>query len=157
MPEDLCEPPRCRRRPRGECQPLPTPSAPPVGGPVLARGAGRRLGRVAGQVGVDPDGALVAGGVEAEARQVLANVAAVLDDCGATWGDVARVGIFLTDLGSFAAVNALYEGAIGDPPARAHHGGRGGAARRARRWRSSAGRISARSISVTALAAVSRD
>ena len=32
---------------------------------------------------------------------------------GATWADVAKVGIFLTDLGNFAAVNALYEAAIG--------------------------------------------
>jgi 2-iminobutanoate/2-iminopropanoate deaminase len=68
---------------------------------------------LAGQVGVGPDGKLVEGGVEAETRQVLANIEAVLADCGVTWADVARTGIFLTDLGNFAAVNALYEGAIG--------------------------------------------
>ena len=38
---------------------------------------------------------------------------AVLGDIGAGWGDVARTTIFLTDLGNFASVNALYEGAIG--------------------------------------------
>ena len=44
---------------------------------------------------------------------MLANIGAVLDDCGASWADVARATIFLTDLGNFATVNALYEGAIG--------------------------------------------
>ena len=37
----------------------------------------------------------------------------MLDDCGGSWADVARATIFLTDLGNFATVNALYEGAIG--------------------------------------------
>jgi 2-iminobutanoate/2-iminopropanoate deaminase len=70
---------------------------------------------LAGQVGLDPStGALADGGVEAETEQVLANVEAVLGDCGAVWTDVAKVGIFLTDLGNFAAVNALYQAAVGD-------------------------------------------
>jgi 2-iminobutanoate/2-iminopropanoate deaminase len=70
---------------------------------------------LAGQVGIDPGtGTLVSGGVEAQARQALANVDGVLGDCGATWADVAKVGIFLTDLGNFAAVNVLYEGVLGD-------------------------------------------
>ena len=69
---------------------------------------------LAGQIGLDPaSGSLVTGGVEAEAAQALANVGAVLSDCHATWSDVAKVGIFLTDLGNFAAVNALYEDAFG--------------------------------------------
>jgi len=38
----------------------------------------------------------------------------VLADAGAGWSDVAKVGIFLTDLGNFAAVNALYEAEIGE-------------------------------------------
>ena len=69
---------------------------------------------LAGQIGLDPaTGTLVTGGVEAEAARALANVGAVLSDCHATWPDVAKVGIFLTDLGNFAAVNALYEEALG--------------------------------------------
>ncbi len=94
-------------------EPIPTPGAPPVAGPYSpAVRAGDFVVR-AGQVGLGPDGTLVEGGVEAEARQVLANIEAVLADCGVTWADVARTGIFLTDLGNFGAVNALYEGAIG--------------------------------------------
>ena len=43
-----------------------------------------------GQVGIDPaNGNLVPGGVEAQARQALANVTAILGDAGAGWADVA--------------------------------------------------------------------
>ncbi len=91
-----------------------TPSAPPVAGPYSpAVRAGEWL-VLAGQLGLDPaSGALVAGGAEAEARQALANVAAILGDAGATWTDVAKVTIYLTDLTVFPLVNACYEEAVG--------------------------------------------
>jgi 2-iminobutanoate/2-iminopropanoate deaminase len=96
-------------------RPLPTPSAPPARGPYSPAVAAGDWIVLAGQVGVDPEtGELVPGGVEAEARQVLANVEAVLADCEVTWADVAKVGIFLTDLGNFGAVNALYEAELGE-------------------------------------------
>jgi 2-iminobutanoate/2-iminopropanoate deaminase len=94
-------------------EPVPTPGAPPVAGPYSPAVRAGEFLVFAGQVGVGADGKLVEGGVEAETRQVLANLEAVFADCGVTWADVARTGIFLTDLGNFAAVNALYEGAIG--------------------------------------------
>ena len=93
--------------------PVPTPGAPPVAGPYSPAVRAGDFVVLAGQVGVGPDGKLVEGGVEAETRQVLANIEAILADCGVGWGDVARTGIFLTDLGNFAVVNALYGGAIG--------------------------------------------
>ena len=94
-------------------EPLPTPSSPPVAGPYSPAVRAGDWIVLAGQVGFAADGKLVTGGIEAEARQVLANIAAVLGDCGTDWGHVARATIFLTDLGNFATVNALYEGAIG--------------------------------------------
>jgi 2-iminobutanoate/2-iminopropanoate deaminase len=93
--------------------PVPTPSAPPVAGPYSPAVRAGDFVALAGQVGVGADGKLVTGGIEAETTQVLANIAAVLGDVGAGWGDVARTTIFLTDLGNFATVNGLYEGAIG--------------------------------------------
>jgi 2-iminobutanoate/2-iminopropanoate deaminase len=96
-------------------RPVDTPSAPPVKGPYSPAVAAGDWIVLAGQVGVDPQtGVLVPGGVEAETRQVLANLKAVLGDCEVTWADVAKVGIFLTDLGNFAAVNTLYEAEIGE-------------------------------------------
>jgi len=100
-------------------EPIPTPSAPPVAGPYSPAVRAGDFVVLAGQVGFGADGALVAGGIEAETTQVLANIAAVLGDVGAGWDDVARTTIFLTDLGNFATVNALYEDAIGaNRPAR---------------------------------------
>ena len=93
--------------------PLPTPNAPPVAGPYSPAVRAGDFVVLAGQVGIAADGKLVHGGIEAQTGQVLANIAAVLGDIGAGWDDVARTTIFLTDLGNFATVNALYEGAIG--------------------------------------------
>ena len=96
-------------------EPVPTPSAPPAAGPYSpAVRAGDWL-VLAGQVGLDPaTGGFVAGGVEAQARQVLANIAAILADCGARLADVAKTTIFVTDIAQFATVNAVYAEAFGD-------------------------------------------
>ncbi|MCP9915539.1 Rid family detoxifying hydrolase [Cyanobium sp. ATX 6F1] len=76
-----------------------------------------------GQIALDPlTGALVGDGdVEAETRQVLANLAAVLAAAGASPQQVVRTTVFLADLGDFAKVNALYAGSFGAgvSPARA--------------------------------------
>jgi len=63
-----------------------------------------------GQIALDPtSGALVGeGDVEAETRQVLTNLQAVLAAAGATPAQVVRTTVFLIDLADFAAVNALY-------------------------------------------------
>ena len=73
-----------------------------------------------GQVGVDPaTGQLVEGGVEAETRQIFRNLATLLDAAGKSFGDVVRAGVFLTDIGDFGAVNAVYASAFERPfPAR---------------------------------------
>jgi 2-iminobutanoate/2-iminopropanoate deaminase len=94
---------------------VPTPSAPKAAGPYSpAVRAGDWL-VLAGQVGLDPaTGAMVDGGVEAQARQVLANIAAVLHDCGAALTDVAKTTVFVTDIAQFATVNAVYADAFGD-------------------------------------------
>jgi len=94
--------------------PVPTPSAPPVAGPYSpAVRAGDWL-VLAGQIGLDPASGTMVDGVEAQARQVLANVAAILADCGAAITDVAKTTVFVTDIAEFATVNAVYAEAFGD-------------------------------------------
>ena len=100
--------------------PMPTPSAPKAVGtysPAVRAGDWLVL---SGQLGLDPtSGMLVDGGAEGQARQVLANIAAVLNDCEATLSDVAKATMFLVDLGDFPAVNAAYAETFGDhKPAR---------------------------------------
>ena len=92
--------------------PIPTPHAPPVAGPYSPAVRAGDWIVCAGQVGIDATGKL-AEGVEAQARQVLANITAVLGDCGATLNDVAKATVFVTDIGDFATVNAVYAEAFG--------------------------------------------
>jgi len=68
-----------------------------------------------GQVALDPDsGELVEGGFEAQARQVLANLRAVLAGAGCRFSDVVKTTIYVTDLTNFPRLNELYGEAMGD-------------------------------------------
>jgi len=101
-------------------EPVPTPSAPGAAGPYSpAVRAGDWLA-LAGQVGIDPaTGKLADGGVADQTRQAMANVAAVLGDCGASLGDVAKTTVFLVDMGDFPVMNEVYaEAFAGHRPAR---------------------------------------
>ncbi len=69
---------------------------------------------VSGQVGI-ADGALVAGGMEAELRQALANLVALLEREGATLADVTKTTVFLRHLGTdYARMNDVYTEVFGD-------------------------------------------
>jgi 2-iminobutanoate/2-iminopropanoate deaminase len=69
---------------------------------------------VSGQVGLR-DGALVNGGMEAELRQALANLATLLESEGASLSDVVKTTVFLKHLGTdYARMNEVYMEAFGD-------------------------------------------
>ncbi|AFY30489.1 RidA family protein [Cyanobium gracile] len=90
--------------------PVNTTAAPAPVGPynqaVLAGG----VLYCSGQIALDPvSGVLVGeGDVEAETRQVLSNLQAVLAAAGCRPDHVVRTTVYLADLGDFARVNALY-------------------------------------------------
>lgn len=68
-----------------------------------------------GQIPLDPaTGDLVTGDFADQVRQVLRNLAAVLDSAGCTFGDVVKTSIFVTDLANFGTLNELYGEAMGD-------------------------------------------
>lgn len=72
-----------------------------------------------GQVGLDPVQGALAEGIEAQTRQVMANLAAVLAAAGASFADVVKTTIFLADMADFQTVNAIYATAFTSaPPAR---------------------------------------
>lgn len=63
---------------------------------------------VSGCVPVDSDGRLVGGDdVVAQARQVFANVGAVLGACGAGFADVVKVTVFLVDIADRSRINPV--------------------------------------------------
>ena len=62
---------------------------------------------VSGQVAFDPEGDIVGGDdMEAQARQVFANIRTVLEMAGATMNVVVKITAFLTDLGRYAGYSA---------------------------------------------------
>ncbi|TVR96022.1 MAG: RidA family protein [Trueperaceae bacterium] len=96
-----------------------TTNAPAAIGPYSqAVGIGGLL-FTSGQIPLLPDGSLVEGDVEAQTRQVLANLAAVLEAGGSSLDQVVKCTVFLADMNDFAAVNAVYaEAFTSEPPAR---------------------------------------
>jgi len=96
-------------------RPVPTPSAPPALGPYSPAVRAGDWVVLSGQVGLDPaTGRLVEGGIEAQTRQVFANIDAVLADCGLTLDDVAKTLVFMADLAEFATMNGVYAEVFGD-------------------------------------------
>ena len=76
---------------------------------------------LAGQIG-DEAGSSgpVPGGIEAETRQALRNVGALLHAVGLDYADVVKCTLYITDFADFAAINAVYrEFFEGDLPTRA--------------------------------------
>jgi len=64
---------------------------------------------VSGQIPIDPrTGSVVSGTIEAQARQSLTNLKAVLAEAGAGLKDVVKTTVFLADMNDFAAMNAVY-------------------------------------------------
>ena len=64
---------------------------------------------VSGQVAIDPaTNAPAVGGVAAQSKQVMSNVAAVLSDVGLGLEDVVKTTIFLADIADFPVVNEIY-------------------------------------------------
>jgi 2-iminobutanoate/2-iminopropanoate deaminase len=70
---------------------------------------------LSGQVALDPaTGELIDGDFEAETRQVLKNLRAVLATTGCTFANIVRATIYLTDWDNFPQINRLYGEALGD-------------------------------------------
>ena len=94
------------------------PHARRVGNLLFLSGVGPRTpgtNAIPGNVH-DADGALIAYDIEAQCRQVFANVRAVLEASGARWEDLVDVTVFLTDMArDFGTYNRVYAEYFRDP------------------------------------------
>ncbi len=98
---------------------IKTDHAPAAIGPYSQAVADGGLVFTSGQIPLLPDGSLVEGDIEAQTRQVLANLAAVLEAAGSSLEQVLKCTVFLKDLDDFAAMNAVYsEVFLSEQPAR---------------------------------------
>ena len=74
---------------------------------------------VSGQVPADASGSIVAGGIEAQTKQVMENVKAALALAGAELSDIVKTTVWLEDARNFAAFNKVYASYFpSEPPAR---------------------------------------
>jgi len=100
---------------------ISTDRAPAAIGPYSQAVKVGNIAWLSGQIPLDPGTMeLVGGGIDAQARQVFRNLAAVAEAAGGDLDDAVKLNISLTDLGDFATVNAIMEEFFKAPyPARA--------------------------------------
>lgn len=101
-------------------QVIHTDKAPKAIGPYSQAVRTESMVYTAGQVGFDPGtGELVAGGIEAQTRQALTNLQAVLEAAQSGMHLVVKTTVFLKDMGDFSAMNGVYGAFFAEnPPAR---------------------------------------
>jgi 2-iminobutanoate/2-iminopropanoate deaminase len=81
----------------------------PTGLPFSAGVRGPGVIYLSGQVGLDPaTGRLISGDVAAQTARTLDNIRTLLETVGSSLDDVLRVGVYLTSMESFAAMNEVY-------------------------------------------------
>jgi len=99
-----------------------TKNAPAAVGPYsqAVTMTGSKTVYLSGQIGLEPHtGELVSENFEAQVRQAFDNMRAVVEAAGGTLDNVVKLTLFLTDLGKFAAANAIMAEVIPQPyPAR---------------------------------------
>ena len=87
---------------------IATEKAPSAIGPYSQAVRAGNTVYFSGQIPLDPStGNLVEGDITAQTRRVFDNLVAVAEAAGGKLSDIVRVGIYVTDLGNFAAVNAV--------------------------------------------------
>jgi 2-iminobutanoate/2-iminopropanoate deaminase len=101
-------------------QKVATTNAPQAIGPYSQAIQLGNLLFVSGQIPIDPQtGNLVQGDIEAQTRQVMENLKAVVAAAGMTLADALKATCFLKSMGDFTTFNGVYAGYFGDtPPAR---------------------------------------
>ncbi len=88
---------------------IDTGKAPAAIGPYSQAICHNGLIFVSGQLPIDPaTGAFPEGGVEAQTRQSLTNIKAILEEADSGMGKVIKTTVLLADMGDFAAMNGVY-------------------------------------------------
>lgn len=89
--------------------PIATPKAPGAIGPYSQAVRVGGFVYTSGQLPLDPaTGIFPEGGIEAQTRQSLTNIQAILEAAGLSMKNVIKTTVFLADMGDFAAMNAVY-------------------------------------------------
>lgn len=92
-------------------QVIRTDQAPaPVGPYNQAIATSGQILFIAGQIPLEPQSGTIIGegDISAQTKQVMTNIAAILTEAGATWDNVVKTSVFLTDLTNFGSMNQVY-------------------------------------------------
>lgn len=97
-----------------------TDAAPAAIGPYSQGVVANGFLYTAGQIALDPkSGTMSTGDVREQTEIVMRNLSAVLEEAGASWGDVVKTTVYLTDMAAFPTVNEVYGRWLGEArPAR---------------------------------------
>lgn len=87
---------------------IATSAAPAAIGPYSQAVQVGDLLITSGQIPIDPATGVFPEGIEAQTRQSLTNVKAILEEAGLTMKNVIKTTVFLSDMNNFAAMNAVY-------------------------------------------------
>lgn len=100
--------------------PVTAPGAPDAVGPYSHAVRSGGMLYCSGQVPLDPaTGRLVEGSIGDQTRRCLENLREVCQAAGAELSDAVRLGVYVTDMGTFPEVNEAYGSFFGEgPPAR---------------------------------------
>ena len=98
---------------------ISTAKAPGAIGPYSQAIEVGNLLYTSGQLPIDPATGLLAEGIEAQTRQSLTNVKAIVEAAGSSMAKVVKTTVFMADMQDFAAMNGVYAEFFGEPyPAR---------------------------------------
>lgn len=96
-----------------------TEHAPAALGPYSQAIRANGMVFLSGQLGLVPETGKLPEGIEEQTRQVMKNLAAVVQAAGSDMGRIVKTTIFLANMSDFSTVNAIYAEAFTDaPPAR---------------------------------------
>ena len=97
-----------------------TAPAPFQGAPYSQAIAAGGFVFVSGQLGLEPGGTEISGGIEEQTEQAFANLKAILEEAGSGLDRIVKTTVFLQRLDDFQAMNEVYRRHVGEtPPARA--------------------------------------
>lgn len=99
---------------------ISTDRAPKAIGPYSQAVVTDGFAFVSGQIGLQPNGQMVEGGIREQTHQVLENIKALLAASGSSLRHVVKTTVYLRDMNEFAVMNEVYSEYFNDhPPARA--------------------------------------
>lgn len=98
---------------------IASPKAPKAVGPYCQAVDLNGTVFVSGQLPVNPETGKMPQGIDAQTRQSLDNLGAILEEAGLGYGDIVKTTVLLSDIADFGAMNAVYaEYFPADKPAR---------------------------------------